>query len=229
MLLEMTRPTQGGLRQERKLEGVSNNLANVDTNGFKKDVVSFDRFFQARINKDYSQGTITRTGNPLDLALSGPGFFKVETDQGIQYTRNGNFYLDNQGVLVDANANPVMGIGGPIVIDTEAGQNIHINEGGQVLVNNEVVDTLDIVSFEDLNKLKRSAKNLLSYTGDPADEIIPENLVVEQMALEKSNVAVVDEMVKMIDYQRIYETFTKSMMTFDDIDGKSVNEVGKPR
>ncbi len=225
----MTRPTQGGLRQERKLEGVSNNLANVDTTGFKKDLVTFDNLFRARINKDYSQGTVTQTGNPLDLAISGAGFFKVETDEGIQYTRNGNFYLDNQGVLTDVNANPVMGMAGPIIIDPALGQDPYINEAGQIILNNEVIDTLDIVTFEDLNKLKRSGKNLLSYTGDTADEILPENLRVEQMALEKSNVAVVDEMVKMIDYQRIYETFSKSMMTFDDIDGKSVNEVGKPR
>lgn len=111
MILEMTRPVQGGLRQERKLEAVSNNLANVDTTGYKKDVVSFDLKFKAQLNKDFSQGDVTQTGNPFDVALAGPGFFKVETVDGIQYTRNGNFALNSEGVLVDLAGNPVLGQG----------------------------------------------------------------------------------------------------------------------
>ena len=74
MILEMTRPVQGGLRQERKLEAVSNNLANADSNGFKKDRVSFDARFKAQMNKDFTQGALVTTGNPLDFALSGQGF-----------------------------------------------------------------------------------------------------------------------------------------------------------
>ncbi len=111
MILEMTRPVQGGLRQERKLEAVSNNLANADTAGYKKDVISFDKKFKAQLNKDYSQGDVTQTGNPFDIAIGGPGFFKVETDQGIRYTRNGSFSLDSLGTLVDQNGNPVLGQG----------------------------------------------------------------------------------------------------------------------
>ena len=75
MILEMTRPVQGGLRQERKLDTVSNHIANVDTTGFKKDVVSFDKKFKAQLNRDFSQGSIKTTGNPFDIALAGPGFF----------------------------------------------------------------------------------------------------------------------------------------------------------
>ena len=90
MILEMTRPTQGGLRQERKLEAVSNHLANATTVGFKKDVVSFDKEFKARVDRDYSQGDLVQTNNPLDVALGSEGFFKGDTPDGIRYTRNGN-------------------------------------------------------------------------------------------------------------------------------------------
>ena len=231
MILELTRPVQGGLRQERKLDAVSNNLANVDTNGFKKDVISFDRKFKAVLTKDYSQGDVTETGNPFDLAIGGSGFFKIDTAQGIQYTRNGTFTLDAQGALVDGNGNPVLGQGGPIIIDLAdaQGQDPHINEAGEIIVNGEIVDTLDIVTFADLQKLEKKADNLYEYMGENTDEIIPDIIGLKQRAVEKSNVQVVDEMVKMIDFHRMFETFTKSMLTFDDIDSKVINEVGKPR
>ncbi len=223
MLLEMTRPVQGGLRQERKLEAVSNHLANADTTGFKKDVISFDRQFKAMINRDFSQGPIQTTDNPLDVALADTGFFKVETMDGIKYTRNGNFTLDADGVLVDQNGNQVLGQGGAIVID---GESVSINEAGEIFVDQEFVDTLDVVTFQDLTLLKKDSRNHLFYDADPQDEIPPPQVRVKQMALEGANVAVVDEMVRMIDYHRMYETFQKSMLTFDEVDGKAVNDVG---
>ncbi|CCK81716.1 flagellar hook-basal body protein [Desulfobacula toluolica] len=230
MILEMTRPVQGGLRQERKLETVSNNLANADTTGFKKDSISFDAQFKAQLNKDFSQGAIQTTGNPLDMALSGPGFFKIETSEGIKYTRNGNFSLDINGTLVDQNGNPVMGQGGAIAIDTaNVEQNLSVNQNGEILLSGEVVDTFDIVTFKELNKLEREGQNFLSYTGETMDEIQAQGAVVQHKALEKANVEVVEEMVRMIDYHRMFETFTKSMMTFDEIDSKAINEVGKLR
>jgi len=231
MILEMTRPVQGGLRQDRKLEAASNNLANADTTGYKKDVVSFDRQFKAQLNKDYSQGDVVQTGNPFDVALGRSGFFKVETEAGIQYTRNGNFTLNSEGVLVDMSGNPVLGQGGAIILDL---QNVRdpgaeINEVGEIRVDGDVVDVLDVVDFQDPDKLEKTGDNLLVYTGDPADEIQVANPVIKHMALEGSNVQVVEEMVKMIDYHRMFETFTKSMMTFDEVDNKAISEVGRPR
>ena len=230
MILEMTRPVQGGLRQERKLEAVSNNLANADTNGFKKDSISFDRQFKAMINKDFSQGNILTTGNPLDFALSGKGFFKIETQEGIKYTRNGNFTLDSNGILVDQNGNFVMGQAGAIAIDSDdVAKELAVNQNGEISLAGELVDTLDIVTFANLKNVERDAMNLLSYKGDTADEIQAEQAVVQHKALEKSNIKVVEEMVRMIDYHRMFETFTKSMMTFDEIDSKAINDVGKLR
>lgn len=230
MILEMTRPVQGGLRQERKLEAVSNNLANADTTGFKKDTVSFDEKFKAQMNKDFSQGTVLTTGNPLDVAISGEGFFKIETQEGIKYTRNGNFSLDQNGTLVDQNGNSVMGQGGAIAIDSEnVEMELSINQVGEIMLSGEIIDTLDIVTFNALNKLERSGQNMLTYTGETTDEIQAEQAVVKHKTLEKSNTSVVDEMVRMIDYNRMFETFTKSIMTFDELDSKAINDVGMLR
>ncbi len=230
MILEMTRPVQGGLRQERKLEAVSNNLANADTNGFKKDSISFDRQFKAMINKDFSQGSILTTGNPLDFAISGKGFFKIDTQEGIKYTRNGNFTLDANGILVDQNGNFVMGQAGAIAIDSDdVAKELAVNQNGEISLAGELVDTLDIVTFANIKNVERDAMNLLSYKGDTADEIQAEQALVQHKALEKSNIKVVEEMVRMIDYHRMFETFTKSMMTFDEIDSKAINDVGKLR
>jgi flagellar basal-body rod protein FlgF len=231
MILEMTRPVQGGLRQERKLDAVSNHIANVDTTGFKKDVVSFDRKFKAQLNRDFSQGDIKTTGNPFDIALAGPGFFKYETGEGIQYSRNGSLSLNSEGILVDLNGNPILGQGGAIFIDLEniQGQGVEINEIGEIRVDTEIVDTVDVVTFADLSKLEKKGQNLFAYTGNTGDEIIPDDFQIKHLALEGSNVQVVEEMVKMIDYHRMFETFTKSMMTFDEVDSKAISEVGTPR
>lgn len=230
MILEMTRPVQGGLRQERKLEAVSNDLANTGTTGYKQDVVSFDREFKARLNTDHTQGDLKLTGNPLDVALGGEGFFKIETPDGIHYTRNGNFTLDAQGIITDQNGNPVLGQGGAIAL--EAGnldQDLTILENGDILMGGAAVGTFDIVTFEDPVKLEKQGKNFFAYTGDPRDEFPPQRVVVKQRTLENSNVQVVDEMVRMIDYHRMFDTFTKSMQTFDEIDSKAINDVGMVR
>ncbi|MCM2284552.1 MAG: flagellar hook-basal body protein [Desulfobacula sp.] len=230
MILEVTRPVQGGLRQERKLESVSNNLANAETIGFKKDTISFDLKFKAQVNKDFSQGSFQATGNALDVALSGEGFFKIETPEGIRYTRNGNFSLDINGVLIDQNGNPVLGQGGAIVIaGEEMEETLSINQIGEISLGGEILDTLDIVTFEDKRKLEREAENLLSYKGPTTDEIQVEQTVVQHRTLENSNIQVVDEMVRMIDYHRMFETFTKSILTFDEVDNKAINDVGKLR
>ena len=229
MILEMTRPVQGGLRQERKLEGVSNNLANVDTVGYKKDVISFDREFKAALTKDFAQGDFRQTGNAFDLALTGEGFFKIDTPDGIQYTRNGNFNLSREGILVDNNGNPVLGQAGAIAFDlaNDPGTGPEINEDGEIRLNGDLIDTLDIVTFADVGKLEKTGKNLMEYTGPTTDELVAEGVQVHQRVLESSNVQAVEEMVKMIDYHRMFETFTKSMLTFDEVDAKIIGEVGK--
>ncbi len=224
MILEMTRPVQGGLRQERKLEVTSNHLANVDTAGFKKDVVSFDKMFKAKLNTDLTQAGVRNTGNPLDLALTDEGFFKVETASGVRYTRNGAFSLNSQRVLVDQNGDAVLGQNGPITIDAAV---VDINAAGEIRGDGAIIDNLDIVTFGDLEKLQKEGMNNFVYTGSGEDEAAPVNMAVAQGSLELSSVKAVDEMVNMIDHHRMYETFQKMMMTFDEVDDKAINSLGK--
>ncbi len=226
MILEMTRPVQGGLRQERKLDASANNLANVDTTGFKKDVISFDRMFKAQLNTDFAQGSIRNTGSPLDLAIAGKGFFKVQTSSGINYTRDGNFTLNSNKILVDQRGNPVLGKNGAITID---GNQVDINEKGEIYVDGNLVDSLDIVDFSNLRKLEKKGHNDFVYKGNPSDEKAPDRICIKQRALESSNVNTVDEMVNMIDHNRMYEIFQKMILTFDEVDGKAVNDIGRLR
>lgn len=224
MLLEMTRPVQGGLRQERKLDVTSNHLANSDTAGFKKDVLSFDRVFRAQLNTDLTQGDIRKTDNKLDIALSDEGFFKVETPQGIRYTRNGGFSLNADGVLVTRNGDPVLGQNGPVTIDGEA---VEINTSGEILVDGGVVDSLAVVTFDALENLVKDGASQFVYRGNISDEKTPATVSVVQGALEGSTVSVVNEMVSMIEEHRMYETYQKMMLTFDELDNKAINDVGK--
>ena len=226
MLLEVTRPVQGGLRQEKKLEVVSNHMSNADTPGFKRDVVSFDKEFKALMNTDLSQGPLKKTGNQLDVALNDEGFFKVDTPAGIRYTRNGNFTLDSNGILVDQTGNPVLGQGGAMILE---GTNVNIDRQGGIFVDGVYTGALDVVTFEDLTRVRKEGANNYIYEGNTQDEIAPAQVNVEQGALEGSGVKVVEEMVRMIDHHRMYETFSKSITTFDEVDGKAINDVGKLR
>ena len=104
----------GSLAQQYRFENISNNLANINTNGFKKSVISFDKALsQNSISSiDLSPGPIVHTGNKLDIALEGTGFFKIQTSEGIRYTRDGAFTLDTDGQLTTRSGNPVLGENG---------------------------------------------------------------------------------------------------------------------
>lgn len=222
MLLEMTRATQAGIRQERQYEVISNHLANSNTAGFKKDILSFDRVMKATLTTDHSNGDIHTTGNKLDLALTGKGFFKIETASGIRYTRNGNFSLNSQGQVVTGKGDLLMGLAGPITIE---GKDVFINEAGEIFSDGELVDNVDIADFESYKGLKKEGENLYVYENSPQDEQPAENVKVFQGGLESSNLSVVDEMTKMIESHRMYETVSKMMRTIDELDSEA-NRVG---
>jgi flagellar basal-body rod protein FlgG len=224
MILQMTQVVQGGLRQERKLEAITNHLANVNTTGFKGDVLSFDALFNANMNIDFTPGDIRQTGNNLDIALEKDGLFKVQTPQGIRYTRNGTLTLDKDNVLVTQDGDPVLGEAGPIVI---SGTNIEINETGEIRVDNRVAGKLSIVSFSSKENLAKEGSSLFVHRGEEVDEEPPENMKVVQGALEMPNVSMVVEVTKMIETLRSYESYQKMIQAYDETDSKLINEIGK--
>lgn len=228
----------------------ANNLANIDTPGFKKDLLvqetsgfekelfRFANGERAYLGKlafgtssvvaqiiDFSQGTIETTGNPLDLALDGKGFFVVMTPQGEAYTRAGNFTLSAEGKLVTWEGYPVMGEQGEIVVDNSG--DLEINENGEVRVDGNLVNRLQVVDFEDYSVLAKKGQNL--FTVEDAS-IVPrsaQNFKVVQGALERANLNPVEAMVRMIEVLREYESIQKTIQSHDEALQKATNEIAR--
>ena len=251
----------GALSNETRLNIIANNLANVNTAGYKADKVSFQDVFQ-RMASDYNpdarndlqqvqllprpmvvakprlaeqtldmtQGSLQPTENPFDLAISGPGFFRVQTPEGQFLTRNGQFYRNNQGLLVTNQGYPVLGQSGNVTIPD--GKVVSISPGGQVLVDNQIVGGIDIVDVADPKQLKKYGQSL--YTGAngtqpvtrPVDAL---NTSVNQGYLEKPNVEVVTEMVGMIEAQRSFEAYTKIIASTQEMDRNAMTKIGESR
>ncbi|HCO11662.1 MAG TPA: flagellar basal-body rod protein FlgF [Desulfonauticus sp.] len=248
----------GALSQEFRLNIIANNLANVNTVGFKREKTAFADVFtrfasdyvdpntslkpvvpwpeanlvsETRLTGnyvDFNQGALKLTGNSLDVAIEGEGFFKVQTPGGIRYTRNGSFARDPvSGNLVTAQGYPVLGEGGPIELP-ETGQ-IVINEKGQISVDGDIIGNLAVVTVTDLRSLKKEGENLLYIEGNKAQEVPLENALVKQGYLEDSNVQVVEEMVSMIDTLRTFESLQKAMTISQEEDQKAIRDVGTTR
>ena len=149
---------------ERKQEIVANNLANVSTDGFKAQRV-FARLLDgirgpvAQTSSDLSTGNLRQTGNTLDVAIDGPGFFVVSTPNGERYTRGGTLRLDEKHQLVDTDGRPLLGVkkGGPITLLDGP---VEINKSGKVTQNGQVVDTLRMEAAPQGVELEREGKSL---------------------------------------------------------------------
>lgn len=225
MLHEMARPVQGGLRQEKQFEITANNIANANTAGFKKDMLSFSDMLSSHMNTDFSEGPVQNTGNKLDVAIMGSGFFKVQTENGVRYTRSGNFTLDTTNTLVTQSGNPVLGTGGPIVID---GSDVVIDETGNVRVGDTTAGILAVVDFDSYENLKKDGNTLFSPAGDtPLQETEPERITVKQGALEMANITTVKEMAQMIRTERLYQTYQKMLQTFDELNATAATKIGQ--
>lgn len=239
------------LVEQARLNVISNNLANVNTAGYKEDRVVTESFrglllkvvdtrspirrsrpvgelgSGAEVVRSYSRfssGALRHTGNPFDVALVGDGFFTIQTDEGERYTRNGSFHLDQNSVLVTDSGYPVLGLNGPIVI---RGNRMDIDSQGRVIVDGRVVDRLYIVDFEDTTGLVKEAGQYFRAADGALEPVLAEQVTVSQGDLEQSNVNVVKEMVNMINAARSYEVSQKVIQAQDEMLGKAVNEVGQ--
>lgn len=210
--------------QEHRLETIANNLANANTTGFKKDILSFDHWLRVHQKTNLAQGNMRYTGNAVDIALSGEGFFKVSTPEGIRYTRDGRFYVNAEGQLSTTGGHPVLGESGPISIQ---GTDISVDDHGKISVDGEEADTVAVVSFPRPELLRKQGESSFIYDGDDGEEPRPQETLVKQGYVEESNVAVTQEMIKMIETLRHFESYQKVLQTFDETDAKVINEVGK--
>lgn len=227
---------------------ISNNVANVNTTGYKKDesvVREFEALMLRRINDGVEepeigalgrgslmdgirtipdQGSIRQTGNTFDLCIEGPGYFAVETPQGERYTRNGAFARSAEGELVTMQGYRVLDQGGASV-QIPDGVEVSIGANGEITIDDEQVGTLRFIEFEDPLTLLKEGENF--YSAQENLRGTPATGVIAQGALEASNVNVVEEMIKLISAQRAYETNSKAVTTQDSLLDKAVNEVGR--
>lgn len=263
--------TSGMLTQSRNLNVVSNNMVNIQTPGYKRDKMVSTTFQEemlyrtGRRNKEnqeplattskirsadrtyvsYEQGSFEVTDGTLDFALAGDGFFCIQTPQGVRYTRNGSFGVDDEGYLSLNGMGRVLGSdGGPIAITTEdfevSGQGVITAKVRQTAGNGEdgedvaadeeeipaaeVLGSLRVVDFEDYEQLHKEDYGLFS-TGQAPQEV--ENPPILWQSLEKSNVDMVEEMTSMMSSQRALQSAAQVLKMYDQIMSKSSSDVGR--
>lgn len=231
----------GMLPRQRQLEIDANNLANINTIGYKKDQVFFRHLIdslQATDEKnarassasgdvitDFSTGSLRETGNPLDLAIVGDGFFVIDTPEGNVFTRNGNFTLAADGRLITQDGYSVLGSGGEIQI---AGNDVRISEDGSVLVDGQATDTLRVVRFEDPTLLtKIGGTYFMDEDNAGMMDVESADLKVRQGYLEGSNVTGIKEIVQMIEIYRQFEMGQRAITTQDQTLEKLINDGGR--
>lgn len=237
----------GMLAESTRTDTIANNLANVNTAGYKKDVAvtkDFASMLIYRINDGaaapsigtlgvgtmvdeiatiHSTGMMRQTGNALDLAIDGNGYFAIETPAGVRYTKNGTFAKNSQGQLITQDGYLVQGTNGPITV-TNTAANLTVSPDGRVMLDGVQAGQLNIVEFADEKQLLKEGSSLYSANGA---QTAPSTSRVEQGMLEQSNVNVVAEMVNLISGYRAYEVNAKTVQAHDQLLDKAVNEVGK--
>lgn len=254
MLRGLYTAVSGMITQEKRQEVITNNMANVSTNGFKEDTInvkSFDEVLIQNYDKqvnginvknqigsislgsqidgsstNFSEGAYVTTDEPLDFAVSGNGFFKVENINGKEfYTRDGHFNLNNQGYLVDENGNYVIGINTKTNVEDRiklGSIDITSDGSGNLSENGKTNYKLSTYTFADNNSLTKVGDNL--YTGNGSS--FNKNGEIKQKTLEGSNVNIIDSMVDMMTTMRAYEANQKVISAINETLGKAVNEVG---
>jgi flagellar basal-body rod protein FlgF len=216
------------------LDMLANNIANSGTVGFKTDKEFYSLYEQQLplIQKqwiDFSQGTLTPTGTALDLALSGPGFFALNTPTGIVYTRGGQFQLSKTNQLQTADGytmRDTQNMGLPITVDPA--QPIDIAKDGTVLQNGSVLGQLEIGGIENpAQLLSKLGRNYFTFSTQPAKMNPDPATEVQQGTLEQSNVPASDAAVRLVTIMRQFEMLQKALTVGADMNKQAVEEVAK--
>lgn len=229
---------------QRQMDVVANNLANINTTGFKGEQLLFEQHLMpvAR-DKDFAypdqplhyvedwatihdmaNGAITLTGNPLDVALNGEGFLTVMTPAGERYTRSGSLQINNEGTLVDLDGNPVLADGAEVQFD-DSDIDITISSTGMISTSNGPKGRLQVMEFTSPEQLTREGNNLYAAAED-AESFPATATTVTQGAIERSNVSGVAEMTEMIRVSRAYESLASTMQKQDEMRRTAIQRLG---
>ena len=224
----------------------ANNLANSSTNGFKSDREFYGLYTSAEAQAaadaegylastnpvvqsqytDFAQGMLVRTGNPLDLALNGKGFFAANGTSGPLYTRNGNFKLTPGGMLVTHEGYPLRTIE-KIPIQTQSNSPLNVTPEGEVQQDGVTLGTLEIVNFPDTKALSKQGNNYFRNE-DPKNQPVPiPETQVEQSKIEGSNVSTAGAAVRLVHVMRQFEMLQKAVTISGDMNKHAVEEVAR--
>jgi flagellar basal-body rod protein FlgG len=244
----------GMAAQELSVQVIANNIANMQTTGYKKQTAAFQDLIYQHVRRigaqsssqgtilpigidigggvktvgtprSMTQGTLSQTGNDLDLAITGNGFFKIQMPDGtFQYTRDGTFQMDNQGRIVNAQGNLVQ----PAITIPQNASGLTVNQQGQVSVtlpgqtNSTIIGQINLTRFVNQAGLLPVGNNLYQETpasGPPQDGLANAEGYgsITQGSLEQANVDVVSEMSNMIAAQRAYEMNAKVISAADEM------------
>ncbi|MEN9856236.1 MAG: hypothetical protein RLZZ157_1362 [Pseudomonadota bacterium] len=239
-MLLVSLSAQNALR--RQMDVAANNMANVSTAGYKAEAVLFEPVVRrpASINerpktvefvrdytiaRDFRPGALQRTDNPLDFALTGDGYFGVQTPEGIAYTRDGQFQVDAQGTLVTHDGKPVLDdAGAPISLDLTAGEPL-VGRDGAITQGGQPVARLGLTSFLKPGALDKIGDNLWKPTnevGTPSTE----TQVVQGM-IEGSNVVAITELTRIMEISRAFESAARLQKQTEDLRGRAIERLAR--
>jgi flagellar basal-body rod protein FlgF len=238
----LTALAASGMRARMEsLDLLANNVANASTGGYKADREFYSLYVapEAADNDtsstmpvvekqwtDFSQGLVQQTGNPLDLALSGKGFFAVQSARGTLYTRNGNFQLTADGKLATADGYPVLATGGSS-LTLNGSRPIEISSDGTVTQDGTVIGQLEIVDFTSAGALGKQGNNYFRVS-DPTLQPSPSSgVTVQQGGLEASNSGAAESAVRLVGILRQFEMLQKAMTLGSDMSKQAIEQVAK--
>jgi len=241
----------GMLALQKKQENISNNLANLETPAFKARTLLSEASFSALISNqaapggqwtqlgamnmgtsvsevytDHTQGILLESGANLDFALEGPGFFQVDTPQGMRLTRNGRFHLSGEGYLADERNNPVLAAypgGGSGYLYPNEGTSLAVSAAGEVVAGGETLGRLLVVEPADPGTLTDQGDGYF----EAAALLDSPVTAVRQGFTEQSNVAMADQLIQLMTNTSLLSSNQRVLSTLDETLGRAVNELGR--
>ncbi|MBX3507579.1 MAG: flagellar basal-body rod protein FlgF [Parvibaculum sp.] len=226
----------------RDMATIANNIANVNTTAFKSETMMFEQYLKTdaselspdkRITfvqdvgqyRNMRDGALQTTGNPFDVAITGEGFFRIETANGVRYTRNGNFYLNNEGQLVTSAGDFVLTDAGAPIAFARDETGITIARDGTISTDQGRRGRLAIVTFGNPQDMKKAGDSLFETA---QQEVPAQNIRLVQGALEGSNVNPILEMTNMIEVTRSYASAQKLIDQADQMRRQAIQQLGTP-
>lgn len=234
-----------GLSQQmalrRQTDVIANNLANMNTTAFKSEGLVFQEYLKEietedgstdisyvldiGVNRDMSRGNTLVTNNQLDFAIQDEGYFVIETENGHRYTRNGQFSVNEEGLLITRDKNPVLDIDDNVITIKQSAQHIVVDQDGSIKIDGRPTAQIRVVTFENPNALQQEGSGLYSMESEDPEDLLNPQLV--QGALESSNVVPIVEMTKLIETMRAYQATGNMIEKVEESSVTAIRTLGR--